>query len=166
MNSVYLYAVIYLLALLKITVLTRAGLNGLTPDVLVVAVIFAGLYMGKGFGVKAGIFAGLVNDVLSSMPFGLGLVGYGSVGFVAGRISKRFYKESIVTQVVFTFVAAVFCSILSYLIKICFLINAPFLTYGFIGRMLVHALYTAAIAPLFFFVMFKMFGFKESPLWK
>jgi len=77
-----------LASLIQVTLLSRLGLPGATPDLLVVTVVAVALAMGPVQGAFAGFLAGVLIDVSppSDTVVGVNSIVYLAIGFVAGYI--------------------------------------------------------------------------------
>lgn len=77
-----------LASLIQVTLLSRLGLPGATPDLLVVTVVAVALAMGPVQGAFAGFLAGAIIDVSppSDTVVGVNSIVYVAIGFVAGYV--------------------------------------------------------------------------------
>lgn len=77
-----------LASLIQVTLLSRLGLPGATPDLLVAIVVAVALAMGPTQGAVAGFLAGVILDVSppSDTVVGVNSIVYLAIGFVAGYI--------------------------------------------------------------------------------
>lgn len=77
-----------LASLIQVTLLSRLGLPGATPDLVVVTVVAVALAMGPIQGAFAGFLAGAIIDVSppSDTVVGVNSIVYLAVGFVAGYV--------------------------------------------------------------------------------
>ena len=77
-----------LASLIQVTLLSRLGLPGATPDLLVVTVVAVALAMGPIQGAFAGFLAGAIIDVSppSDTVVGVNSIVYLAIGFIAGYI--------------------------------------------------------------------------------
>jgi len=77
-----------LASIIQVTLLSRLGLPGATPDLLVVTVVAVALAMGPVQGAFAGFLAGAIIDVSppSDTVVGVNSIVYLAIGFVAGYI--------------------------------------------------------------------------------
>jgi rod shape-determining protein MreD len=75
-------------SIIQVTLLSRLGLPGATPDLLVVTVVAVALAMGPVQGAFAGFLAGAIIDVSppSDTVVGVNSIVYLAIGFVAGYI--------------------------------------------------------------------------------
>lgn len=77
-----------LVSLIQVTLLSRLGLPGATPDLLVVTVVAVALAMGPVQGAFAGFLAGAIIDVSppSDTVVGVNSIVYLAIGFVSGYV--------------------------------------------------------------------------------
>lgn len=80
--------VLLLASLIQVTLLSRLGLPGATPDLLVVFVIAIALAMGPVQGAFAGFLAGAIIDLSppSDTVVGVNSIMYLGIGFLAGYV--------------------------------------------------------------------------------
>jgi rod shape-determining protein MreD len=76
-----------------LTWLTRLDL-GAPADLLLVVVMTVGLLHGPEEGAIAGAACGLLEDVMTGVPLGLGMLGGVAVGFCAGLAEQSIYVEN------------------------------------------------------------------------
>jgi rod shape-determining protein MreD len=74
--------------LIQVTLLSRLGLPGATPDLLVVSVVAVALAMGPIQGAFAGFLAGVIIDVSppADTVVGVNSIVYLGIGFLAGYV--------------------------------------------------------------------------------
>lgn len=77
---------IFIAVVLELTVLSRLGIPGATPDLVVVMVVALGLAMGPLQGASAGFAAGILLDLSppSDTLVGVNAIVYLVIGFIAG----------------------------------------------------------------------------------
>lgn len=123
--------------LLDITLINKISIKGARPDILIIFIIFCGLFYGVRFGLESGLILGLVKDALDISIFGINIFIFAILGMICGILSDKIYKENFLTQIIVSFIATFFISKL----------NLP------------DAIYTALIAPLVFFILRLVFNF-------
>lgn len=74
--------------IIELTLLSRLGLPGATPDLVVVTIVALSLAMGPVPGAVAGFTAGLLVDLAppADTPLGVNALVYVAIGFVAGMV--------------------------------------------------------------------------------
>ncbi|MDA2989846.1 MAG: rod shape-determining protein MreD, partial [Actinomycetota bacterium] len=87
-QGIVIGGVIFLAFLIQVTLLSRLGLPGATPDLLVVSVVAIALAMGPIQGAFAGFLAGAIIDVSppADTVVGVNSIVYLAIGFVAGYV--------------------------------------------------------------------------------
>lgn len=87
-QGIVIGGVLFLAFLIQVTLLSRLGLPGATPDLLVVSVVAIALAMGPIQGAFAGFLAGAIIDVSppADTVVGVNSIVYLAIGFVAGYI--------------------------------------------------------------------------------
>lgn len=85
-QSVFIGTCVFLAVIVQLTLLTRLGLPGATPDLVVVTVVALALALGPLPGAAAGFAAGLLLDVSppSDTLVGVNAIIYLVIGFIAG----------------------------------------------------------------------------------
>lgn len=78
-------------AVIQVSVLAALPLPGAAPDVLLVAVIAAGMVAGRAAGALVGLGAGLLVDIVppATGPFGTWIILLCGAGVVAGLLGPR-----------------------------------------------------------------------------
>jgi len=90
----------------------------ITPDFVIVAVVYIGIDKGKIIGMVTGFFAGIIMDLLVGSFLGLSALSYCMAGFLAGYFSnietKKFLYKHYFLMVVF--ICSVVANFLYYII--------------------------------------------------
>lgn len=101
-------AILIVLILLQKTFIWLISLSSLniTPDLVIIAVVFISISEGKVFGSITGFLAGLAIDLISGSFLGLMALSYSIAGFIAGG----FFSEGDKFLYKFNFLIIVFLS--------------------------------------------------------
>jgi rod shape-determining protein MreD len=92
----FIWAVFILLALaVQAALLPFFTYRGMTPDILLIITVSAGLLYGREHGVGIGFFAGLLQDLASGGIFGLNTLPKVLIGLAAGTAERKVFKEHI-----------------------------------------------------------------------
>jgi len=85
-QTVFIGSCLFLAVVIQLTLLTRIGLAGATPDLLVVTVVALALAMGPLQGAAAGFAGGILLDLSppSDTLIGVNAIIYLVIGFIAG----------------------------------------------------------------------------------
>jgi rod shape-determining protein MreD len=81
---------------------------GIKPDLLLIFIVFFGLFLGWETGLESGIIAGFLKDIFTFYNFGVNAFIFGLMGFLAGILNTKFFKESKTTQIFLVLFFAVF----------------------------------------------------------
>lgn len=140
-------AVLVVVALaLQVSVLTRLGLPGATPDVLLLAVVALALAHGPGFGLVTGFAAGLASDLVPPADHAVGrwALVLTLVGYLAGLARDETRRSAFVPLLVVGAAAA--GSVLLYA-GLGALISDPHISWLAVSRLLPTAvLYDVALS--------------------
>jgi rod shape-determining protein MreD len=104
--------VICLLYILQCALIPLVTLNGIKPDLLLITVLSTGLLVGKEKGVAIGFFAGLLADLASGGVFGSHTLSKMAIGYGAGMLERKVFKENILLPLLAVMVATVIHSVL------------------------------------------------------
>ena len=92
------------------------SIAGIMPNLLVVFVLFIGLFGDKTMGTMYGLIIGLILDLILGKSVGNNMICLGLIGFLATVFDKNFSKDSRMTIMVMVVVATAIFEILSYLL--------------------------------------------------
>lgn len=92
---------------LQATVLPLIAVDGVRPDLMLIITMSAGLLLGREHGVGLGFFGGLLQDLASGNIFGLNILARTAVGYFAGQMERKVFKENILLPVLVVIVATV-----------------------------------------------------------
>ncbi len=141
------------LVTLQATSLNRLRILGIKPDLLLILVIFIGLYKGPISGAWYGFLAGILLDIFSSSPLGTNAISKTVLGSLAGMAAPFLYLEAPLIPGLLLFLGMFLEGILLFILLSSFYLAPPF-SYSFLYIILPASLYTSLIAP-FFFSVFK-----------
>lgn len=150
-----IYFILALALILQLTVLDYIKIAGVKPDILLIVVIFFGLFLGKGPGLESGFAAGLAKDLFALDFFGINAFVFALTGLLAGSLGERFSRESRKTQVLLVTLLTAFSMTLHFIIVSIFS-KWVYLNFGeyLAGSIMPTCIYTAlASIPIFFKLM-------------
>lgn len=145
-----LYALLGVTAIvLQTTWLGSVSLGGAVVDPLLAIVLAVGLLHGPEEGALVGAGVGLLQDVMTGVPLGLGMLGNMVVGFCAGLGQRSIYVEDLwmpaLAAAVMTVLRAIVWIGAAHLVG---LLDVPF--FEAVGVTAVAACYNGAVAvPIF-----------------
>src|SRR5690606_34006919 len=96
----YVKAGAVLLGVLAVSAVQRGVLShlpwrGVHPDLALVIVLLVGMQRGSAAGVRWGVALGAASDVMGGVLVGAHLVSYAVGGYVAGWISQRIFRDTV-----------------------------------------------------------------------
>lgn len=106
--------------ILQATLVPLIAVQGIRPDLLLLAVVSSGLLLGKEQGVGIGFFAGLLQDLASGNIFGLNVLSKMTTGYVAGLLERKVFKENILLPVLAIVVATFFNGAITIFLMLVF----------------------------------------------
>lgn len=106
---------IFFIAAIQSTILNYFEIYNVKPNLLMIFIVLFALLRGNVEGAVIGFFTGLSQDIISGKAIGfyalLGLY----LGFVAGSLNKRLYRENFLVAVFFTFLSTIAYELCVYL---------------------------------------------------
>lgn len=112
MKTIVWIVVVCLLYIVQCALIPLVTLNGIKPDLLLITVLSTGLLVGKEKGVAVGFFAGLLADLASGGVFGSHTLSKMAIGYGAGMLERKVFKENILLPLLAVMVATVIHSVL------------------------------------------------------
>ena len=104
-NRVQLVLVMALLVLLHFYLRPRLWSARVSPDFLMIALVFFAMRAGPGAGALAGFAVGVVNDALTPAAFGAGALAHTVVGYLAAWGRAVFFADNLLVNAAFVAVA-------------------------------------------------------------
>jgi rod shape-determining protein MreD len=104
-NRIQLVLVMALLVLLHFYLRPRLWSARLSPDFLLIALVFFAMRAGPGAGAIAGFVVGVVNDALTPAAFGAGALAHTVVGYLAAWGRAIFFADNLLVNAAFVAVA-------------------------------------------------------------
>ena len=104
-NRVQLVLVMGLLVLLHFYLRPRLWSARVSPDFLLIALVFFSMRSGPGAGALAGFVVGIVNDALTPAAFGAGALAHTVVGYLAAWGRAVFFADNLLVNAAFVAVA-------------------------------------------------------------
>lgn len=103
MHYLILSAILFLSLTLESTLFDQLTFYGVKPDLLLVLVLFYGLFRGSISGAKLGFFYGLAEDLLLGRFVGLNAATKMLVGYLIGLGERRFFKNNLILPILVVF---------------------------------------------------------------
>jgi rod shape-determining protein MreD len=97
-NRIQLVLVMVLLVLLHFYLRPRLWNARISPDFMLIALVFFAMRAGPGAGAVAGFIVGLVNDALTPAAFGAGALAHTVVGYLAAWGRAVFFADNLLVN--------------------------------------------------------------------
>ncbi len=141
---------------LQTTLLTSLPIQRIRPDVVLILILYLGLFYTPISGGILAFFMGFLMDLFSGNGFGLYTLSRPSIFYVAQFFKGRFYLESLTSQFLFVFIFGLVEGLL-ILILLSILNPSPIgnlypLLFTFL---LPQSFFTGLITPILFFLIRK-----------
>jgi rod shape-determining protein MreD len=158
-----IYLILGAAVFVHLTALVRIRIFNSAPDLVLMCVIFFGIFLGPRMGLEAGLVGGLLTDIFSFGAFGMNALISGITGFLAGAFSAKVFKESSMIQflAVFLFESVSMALHFAAAASAAGLLHIPFHVY-LANSVLPSAVYTAAVSLVAFPVLIRAFGLERE----
>ncbi len=158
-----IYLVLALTLFVHLILLDHIKIFGIKPDLMLIPVIFFGLFLGAGKGLEAGLAAGLLKDLFAIDFFGINACVIGLTGLLAGVLGTKFSREFGKTQILLVIFLTAFSMTLHYALASIFL-KWSCLGFGeyFAGFVLPTSIYTALVSIPILFKLMNMYEIRGS----
>ena len=104
-NRIQLALVMALLVVLHFYLRPRLWSARVSPDFLLIALVFFAMRAGPGAGALAGFVTGVVNDALTPAAFGAGALAHTVVGYLSAWGRAVFFADNLLVHAAFVAVA-------------------------------------------------------------
>lgn len=142
-------ATVCLFVLLQSTILKFIAIEGVIPDISLIAIVFLANKNGRILGETAGFAAGIAEDLLSLSPLGFHALLKTVLGFLFGFTKGVVFLDAVLMPVLMTSVATVLKLILISILNA--FIHLPSLTFAFFSfQTLIEIGYTLLLSPFIF----------------
>ncbi len=136
---------------------------GSKPDLLLICVIFFGLFLSPAAGLESGFAAGLLKDIFALDFLWINAIILGMTGFIAGAINTQFFKESKRADFILVFLFTIFSMVLHYMI-VLILSNSMAMgfSYFFMNSVIPTAIYTGLLSIPIYPWFLNIYNLKET----
>lgn len=137
---------------------------GIKPNLIVIFVLFIGLFTNKIYGLTFGVVFGLLLDVFISKKIGVSAIMLGGVGLIGAILDKNFSKDSKITIIGMVMATTFLYELISYII------NSIIFSYiwepkEFLIKIIIEVIYNAILTIILYPVMQKI-GFNIQDMFK
>ncbi|MDD5135988.1 MAG: rod shape-determining protein MreD [Candidatus Omnitrophica bacterium] len=158
-----IYLVLLIALFLQGSVVNYVKIMGSGPDLLLMIVIFFGLFLGPAAGLESGFVAGFLRDIFALDFLWINAVILALSGFIVGVINTQFFKESKRADFIFVLVFTALSMSLHYLI-VSALVNSIALDFWdfFISSAIPTAVYTGLVSVPVYVKLLDIYHLKEA----
>lgn len=103
-----LFITFFLLYFIQVNFFNWFTINGISPNIFIILVLFVGLFAGKWVGTSLGISFGIILDLFTGFRVGIAGLLLGLVGYAGGYLDKSFSKDSKLTIILMCMGATLF----------------------------------------------------------
>jgi len=103
-----LFITFFLLYFIQVNFFNWFTINGISPNIFIILVLFVGLFAGKWVGTSLGIAFGIILDLFAAAGVGVAGILLGLVGYAGGYLDKSFSKDSKLTIILMCMGATLF----------------------------------------------------------
>lgn len=135
-------------ALFETSILSNLLFLPVTPDFLLICVLYFSACNGKITGVLTGFSSGLVLDFLTASPFGFHCLLRTIIGYLAGMFNRSINLSGVFVPVVFALVATVAKKLLIILISVTFSSvspGVPMFSMEFLFELIANGIFTPIV---------------------
>jgi len=120
MRALIWFGVMLLSVSLQSTVIPVLSIGGIRPDFVLVVVVSAALTGGRETGVLCGTFGGLLQDLLSSGPFGINTLSKMLLGLAVGFYERKVNQGNLLLPMVAIVAGTVGSTVVSMVIMLAY----------------------------------------------
>ena len=144
--------ILILLHVLPATILQFIKIEGIAPNFMLMLIVSIALIRGSKEGALLGIAAGIINDILFGRYIIFSVVNYALIGYMCGKLHKKFYRENYILPFFCTFASSLYLSVVT---MITFLVQGKsnFL-YLLKSIVIPEVIYTTAVSLIIYQVIY------------
>jgi rod shape-determining protein MreD len=148
LRAVLIFAVALVL---QSTLVRLLAVEGIEPDLILLALFFIALMEGSYAATIAGFCVGLVQDLYAPQTLGLNALSKSLIGFALGFCQRGVFVEGLISRSLILFAAVLLHDLIYFIVALWPDIGAGFSRIFFVG--LPTALYTAILGYVIFYFM-------------
>lgn len=139
-------------ALIETTMLPAIAIQRVTPDLILILVVYFSIIESSERGMFTGLVGGILQDVSANTGVGHHVLCLVIVGYVVGRMASRLITDNPYVKVMTVFGSCVLHGILYLAVEYVQKVDAQavlMMSYSIMPQ----AFYTAAVTPIIFFIV-------------
>lgn len=138
--------------LLQANFFTWFKIAGVMPNLLVILMLYIGLFMGRNSAVTYGVIFGILIDIFISRRIGITSIMLATIGVLAHIFDKNFSKDNRITVMAMVSIATIIYEIGTYILSYAILnINVEIL--AFIQILFVETIYNVILTIIIYPIM-------------
>lgn len=107
----------FVIFFLQANIFQDLTIAGIMPNLLVIYILFIGLFSNTASGVGFGVFAGLIVDIIYGKTIGISAFMFCIIGFLGAYFDKNFSKENKLTIILIVAIATIIYEVGYYFIS-------------------------------------------------
>ena len=137
---------------MQTTFLEIFSFGGVTPDLILIVVVYCGINFTKNSGIGLSVLVGFIQDCLSGSILGVNTLSKGLVGIFFSALKDKIIVEGILAVSFFTFCTSLFDGMI-YFIAMTSLLGAQFKADFFFAQILLFAVYNVVTGLFLFYIL-------------
>ncbi len=129
--------------------------GGVTPDLILVWVVYCGVRYSRSSGIGAGIALGLAQDSLSGGLLGVNTLSKSLIAYFFSTLKNKFYVEGMIPIGIFLIVSSIFDGLVFYF-SMGTILKGEVASSFLYQSLPIYSIYNALIGPFMFVVLDKI----------
>jgi len=151
MRTLRMVLIFGVVLILQSTLVKLVAIEGIQPDLILLALFFIALMEGSYPATIAGFFVGLVQDLYAPQTLGLNALSKSLIGFALGFCQRGVFVEGLIPRSLILFAAVLLHDVLYFIVSLWPDIGAGLGSIALIG--VPTALYTAILGYVIFYFL-------------
>lgn len=157
-SFIIVFLIIYILQSNFFSWFTIAGVK---PNLIVILVLFIGLFTNRIYGLTCGVVFGLLLDIFISKKIGISSIMLGTTGLIGGILDKNFSKDSKITIIGMVIVTTFLYEFGVYIIN-SIVFSYAWEIKAFIVKIIIEIIYNSILTIILYPTMQKIgFGIQD-----
>ena len=154
----------FILYYLQVNFFSAITIFGISPNLIVMFILFIGLFANQTSGIVCGVIFGLIIDLASGSPVGITAFMLCIIGYLGSYFDKNFSKENKITIILMVAGATIIYEIGYYLLRSFILeFNREYL--NVVRIIAIETLYNVLLS-IIFYPLFKKIGYSMDRTFK